>query len=193
MKRKELWELLGEVPADMIEEASIPRKGNRVLWLRRVLPLAAAVVLLTATAVAAGKYFGWKDILGTPTKGVEENTEPLAVQVDAGDITFTVTEALADERVLYLLWEMQAPAAIFDERSTVDGRLDFGEACGYRRRGDLLGAAPQGKKQYSVRLSGGGLERRYAGQHRPPAGKRAGTSGTDGRYLYCEGGYESVV
>ena len=55
MKRKELWELLGEVPADMIEEASIPRKGNRVLWLRRVLPLAAAVVLLTATAVAAGK------------------------------------------------------------------------------------------------------------------------------------------
>ena len=31
MKRKELWELLGEVPADMIEEASIPRKGNRVL------------------------------------------------------------------------------------------------------------------------------------------------------------------
>ena len=113
MKRKELWELLGEVPADMIEEASIPRKGNRVLWLRRVLPLAAAVVLLTATAVAAGKYFGWKDILGTPTKGVEENTEPLAVQVDAGDITFTVTEALADERVLYLLWEMQAPAAIF--------------------------------------------------------------------------------
>lgn len=128
MKRKELWELLGEVPADMIEEASIPRMGNRVLWLRRVLPLAAAVVLLTATAVAAGKYFGWKDILGTPTKGVEENTEPLAVQVDAGDITFTVTEALADERVLYLLWEMQAPAAIFDERSTVDGRLDFGEA-----------------------------------------------------------------
>ena len=35
MKRKELWELLGEVPADMIEEASVPRKGNRVLWLRR--------------------------------------------------------------------------------------------------------------------------------------------------------------
>lgn len=69
MKRKELWELLGEVPADMIEEASIPRKGNRVLWLRRVLPLAAAVVLLTATAVAAGKYFGWKDILGTPGSG----------------------------------------------------------------------------------------------------------------------------
>ena len=25
MKRKELWELLGEVPADMIEEASVPR------------------------------------------------------------------------------------------------------------------------------------------------------------------------
>lgn len=142
MKRKELWELLGEVPADMIEEASIPRKGNRVLWLRRVLPLAAAVVLLTATAVAAGKYFGWKDILGTPTKGVEENTEPLAVQVDAGDITFTVTEALADERVLYLLWEMQAPAAIFGERSTVDGRLDFGEASVDAGGGMIFSAQP---------------------------------------------------
>ena len=142
MKRKELWELLGEVPADMIEEASIPRKGNRVLWLRRVLPLAAAVVLLTATAVAAGKYFGWKDILGTPTKGVEENTEPLAVQVDAGDITFTVTEALADERVLYLLWEMQAPAAIFGERSTVDGRLDFGEASVDTGGGYIFSAQP---------------------------------------------------
>lgn len=142
MKRKELWELLGEVPADMIEEASIPRKGNRVLWLRRVLPLAAAVVLLTATAVAAGKYFGWKDILGTPTKGVEENTEPLAVQVDAGDITFTVTEALADERVLYLLWEMQAPAAIFGERSTADGRLDFGEASVDTGGGVIFSAQP---------------------------------------------------
>ena len=42
MKRKELWELLGEVPADMIEEASIPRKGNRVLWLRRALPYRAS-------------------------------------------------------------------------------------------------------------------------------------------------------
>lgn len=146
MKRKELWELLGEVPADMIEEASIPRKGNRVLWLRRVLPLAAAVVLLTATAVAAGKYFGWKDILGTPTKGVEENTEPLAVQVDAGDITFTVTEALADERVLYLLWEMQAPAAIFGERSTVDGRLDFGEASVDAGGGVIFSAQPPKEK-----------------------------------------------
>ena len=142
MKRKELWELLGEVPVDMIEEASIPRKGNRVLWLRRVLPLAAAVVLLTATAVAAGKYFGWKDILGTPTKGVEENTEPLAVQVDAGDITFTVTEALADERVLYLLWEMQAPAAIFGERSTADGWLDFGEASVDTGGGYIFSAQP---------------------------------------------------
>ena len=130
MKRKELWELLGEVPADMIEEASIPRKGNR----------------LTATAVAAGKYFGWKDILGTPTKGVEENTEPLAVQVDAGDITFTVTEALADERVLYLLWEMQAPEAIFGERSTVDGRLDFGEASVDAGGGVIFSAQPPKEK-----------------------------------------------
>lgn len=128
MKRKELWELLGEVPADMIEEASVPRKGNRVLWLRRALPLAAAVLLLCATAVAAGKYFGWQDVLNAGPEQMTDYTEPLAVQVDAGDITFTVTEALADERVLYLLWEMQAPAAIFGERSTVDGRLDFGEA-----------------------------------------------------------------
>ena len=128
MKRKELWELLGEVPADMIEEASVSRKGNRVLWLRRALPLAAAVLLLCASAVAAGKYFGWQDVLNAGPEQMTDYTEPLAVQVDAGDITFTVTEALADERVLYLLWEMQAPAAIFGERSTVDGRLDFGEA-----------------------------------------------------------------
>lgn len=142
MKRKELWELLGEVPADMIEEASIPRKGNRVLWLRRVLPLAAAVVLLTATAVAAGKYFGWQDVLNAGPEQMTDYTEPLAVQVDAGDITFTVTEALADERVLYLLWEMQAPAAIFGERSTVDGRLDFGEASVDAGGGVIFSAQP---------------------------------------------------
>lgn len=146
MKRKELWELLGEVPADMIEEASVPRKGNRVLWLRRALPLAAAVLLLCATAVAAGKYFGWQDVLNAGPEQMTDYTEPLAVQVDAGDITFTVTEALADERVLYLLWEMQAPAAIFDERSTVDGRLDFGEASVDAGGGVIFSAQPHKEK-----------------------------------------------
>ena len=146
MKRKELWELLGEVPADMIEEASVPRKGNRVLWLRRALPLAAAVLLMCATAVAAGKYFGWQDVLNAGPEQMTDYTEPLAVQVDAGDITFTVTEALADERVLYLLWEMQAPAAIFDERSTVDGRLDFGEASVDAGGGVIFSAQPPKEK-----------------------------------------------
>lgn len=146
MKRKELWELLGEVPADMIEEASVPRKGNRVLWLRRALPLAAAVLLLCATAVAAGKYFGWQDVLNAGPEQMTDYTEPLAVQVDAGDITFTVTEALADERVLYLLWEMQAPAAIFGERSTVDGRLDFGEASVDAGGGMIFSAQPPKEK-----------------------------------------------
>lgn len=146
MKRKELWELLGEVPADMIEEANVPRKGNRVLWLRRALPLAAAVLLLCATAVAAGKYFGWQDVLNAGPEQMTDYTEPLAVQVDAGDITFTVTEALADERVLYLLWEMQAPAAIFDERSTVDGRLDFGEASVDAGGGVIFSAQPPKEK-----------------------------------------------
>lgn len=127
MKREDLWELLGETPAEMIEEADIPRKGGQVLWLRRVLPLAAAVVLLTATAVAAGKYFGWQDVLHTKPEEMTGITEPLPVKVDAADITFRVTEALADERVLYLLWEMQAPEAIFDEWSTAEGWLDFGE------------------------------------------------------------------
>ena len=146
MKRKELWELLGEVPADMIEEANVPRKGNRVLWLRRALPLAAAVLLLCATAVAAGKYFGWQDVLNAGPEQMTDYTEPLAVQVDAGDITFTVTEALADERVLYLLWEMQAPAAIFGERSTVDGRLDFGEASVDAGGGVIFSAQPPKEK-----------------------------------------------
>lgn len=146
MKRKELWELLGEVPADMIEEASVPRKGNRVLWLRRALPLAAAVLLLCATAVAAGKYFGWQDVLNAGPEQMTDYTEPLAVQVDAGDITFTVTEALADERVLYLLWEMQAPAAIFGERSTVDGWLDFGEASVDAGGGVIFSAQPPKEK-----------------------------------------------
>lgn len=128
MKREELWVLLGEAPTEMIEEANAAPTGKKVLWLRRVLPLAAAVVLLSATALAAGKYFGWQQVLETKPEELTESTEPLGVTVNAEDITFTVTEALADERVLYLLWEMQAPAAIFDERSTVEGWLDFGEA-----------------------------------------------------------------
>ena len=55
MKREDLWVLLGEAPTEMIEEASTAPTGKKVLWLRRVLPLAAAVVLLSATALAAGK------------------------------------------------------------------------------------------------------------------------------------------
>ena len=101
---------------------------------------------MCATAVAAGKYFGWQDVLNAGPEQMTDYTEPLAVQVDAGDITFTVTEALADERVLYLLWEMQAPAAIFDERSTVDGRLDFGEASVDAGGGVIFSAQPPKEK-----------------------------------------------
>lgn len=128
MKREELWELLGEAPAEMIEESAVPLPKGTPRILRRVLPLAAAALLLCATAVAAVRYFGWQDVLNAKPEEITEHTEPLQVKVDAGDITFRVTEVLADERVLYLLWEMQAPEAIFDERSTVEGRLDFGEA-----------------------------------------------------------------
>ena len=96
MKRKELWELLGEVPADMIEEASVPRKGNRVLWLRRALPLAAAVLLLCATAVAAGKYFGWQDVLNAGPEQMTDYTEPLAVQVEYGSRSIPATRTTPD-------------------------------------------------------------------------------------------------
>ena len=146
MKREDLWELLGEVPAEMIEEASAAPTGKKVLWLRRVLPLAAAVVLLSATALAAGKYFGWQQVLETKPEELTESTEPLGVTVNAEDITFTVTEALADERVLYLLWEMQAPAAIFDERSTADGWLDFGDASVDTGGGAVFSAQPPKEK-----------------------------------------------
>lgn len=146
MKREDLWVLLGEAPTEMIEEASTAPTGKKVLWLRRVLPLAAAVVLLSATALAAGKYFGWQQVLGTKPEELTESTEPLGVTVNAEDITFTVTEALADERVLYLLWEMQAPAAIFDERSTADGWLDFGEASVDAGGGAVFSAQPPKEK-----------------------------------------------
>ena len=146
MKREDLWVLLGEAPTEMIEEASTAPTGKKVLWLRRVLPLAAAVVLLSATALAAGKYFGWQQVLGTKPEELTESTEPLGVTVNAEDITFTVTEALADERVLYLLWEMQAPAAIFDKRSTADGWLDFGEASVDTGGGAVFSAQPPKEK-----------------------------------------------
>lgn len=146
MKREDLWVLLGEAPTEMIEEANTAPTGKKVLWLRRVLPLAAAAVLLTATALAAGKYFGWQQVLETKPEELTESTEPLGVTVNAEDITFTVTEALADERVLYLLWEMQAPAAIFDERSTADGWLDFGEASVDTGGGAVFSAQPPKEK-----------------------------------------------
>lgn len=146
MKLEDLWVLLGEAPTEMIEEANTATTGKKVLWLRRVLPLAAAVVLLSATALAAGKYFGWQQVLETKPEELAESTEPLGVTVNAEDITFTVTEALADERVLYLLWEMQAPAAIFDERSTADGWLDFGEASVDTGGGAVFSAQPPKEK-----------------------------------------------
>ena len=58
MKREDLWVLLGEAPTEMIEEASTAPTGKKVLWLRRVLPLAAAVVLLSATALVRGNILG---------------------------------------------------------------------------------------------------------------------------------------
>ena len=74
MKREDLWVLLGEAPTEMIEEASTAQTGKKVLWLRWVLPLAAAVVLLTATVLAVGKYFGWQQVLETKPEELTEST-----------------------------------------------------------------------------------------------------------------------
>ncbi len=134
-----LWNALGEIGADLVTEAETPpvkvRKNPKLIFLA-----AAIIILLSACTYAAVKWaVSFEDIFGGEgNEIIKEDEQPLnfSTPSEEGEISLSLVSALADERIFYLLWQLDggkeriiptclvSPDVYFSE-GTVDNGLGY--------------------------------------------------------------------
>ncbi len=128
MKTEKLWEAIGNVDPKFIEEAETPpkRAGHR----RFGLILAAAVLmLLSVSAIAAAKwYISLDDVFEDPTEELKKDEQLIEATDTKEGTSVSVVSCLADERVMYLLWQLENSGEVFPEGAEAALELSFGEA-----------------------------------------------------------------
>lgn len=132
MNEEQLWLAIGNAEDRYIIAAeNFERKRAKGLHLL----LAAAIILaLSVSAAAAVRYrAGIKDIWKNDTLSADTASvlEDAAVNIDGSDAGFgmeaRVTEALADERNLYLVWQLESYEEPFPDGTRESISLDFGD------------------------------------------------------------------
>ncbi len=102
-----LWNAIGNVSDELIAETAAPpaktRRSPKIIFLA-----AAIILLLSACTYAAVKWLvSFEDIFGSEKNElVEDYEQPLGSAVGSEGISFTAVSALADERIFYLLWQL---------------------------------------------------------------------------------------
>lgn len=132
MNEEQLWLAIGSAEDRyIIATESFERKKAKGLHLL----LAAAIILaLSVSAAAAVRYrTGIKDIWekdalsdGT-VSALESGTVNIGGSVAKSAMEASVTEALADERNLYLVWQLESYGDPFPDGTTQNTDLDFGD------------------------------------------------------------------
>ena len=133
-----LWKAIGEIGEDLVIWAENPPKKNHLKNFAIILA-AAIIMLLSVGTVAALRFnISFSDLFGREKaeiieedKQIIEESTPVEVVPETEEKTgseFTVISALADERIMYLLWQFD----YYDGEIPNDARLfpdlTFGEA-----------------------------------------------------------------
>ena len=119
---------LNEMEEEDLQNAlSAPRKSTArpSRWL-----LAAAIlsVLLVSAFAVTVSHYGWSWLFGHDSSHWENEILPIEQSDSKDGFTFTVTESLSDERVLYLLWNLDSEYEEPDTQDEPSLELDFGAA-----------------------------------------------------------------
>lgn len=132
MNAEELWLAIGEADGAAVAAAeNFPKRKPRSLHLL----LAAAIILaLSVSAAAAVRYrAGIKDIWEKDAlsdgavSALDDGIVNIGGSVAKSAMEASLTEALADERNLYLVWQLESFGEPFPEGTTENIDLDFGD------------------------------------------------------------------
>ena len=138
MNGENLWKALGEIGEDLVIWAENPPKKSYRKKFAIVLA-AAIIMLLSVGTVAAMRFnisfadlFGFEEekIIEDDKQIIEEST-PVEVAPGTEKKTgseFTVISALADERIMYLLWQFDYYDGEIPKGAQIMPWLSFGEA-----------------------------------------------------------------
>lgn len=138
MKAETLWNAIGEIGEDLVIWAENPPKQHRRKNFAIILA-AAIIMLLSVGTVAAMRFnisfadlFGFEEaeIIEEDKQIIEEST-PLEIVPETEEKTgseFTVISALADERIMYLLWQFDYYDGEIPKGAQIMPWLSFGEA-----------------------------------------------------------------
>ncbi|MBQ6876782.1 MAG: hypothetical protein IJO22_00070 [Oscillospiraceae bacterium] len=138
MKAEILWNAIGEIGEDLVIWAENPPRQNRRKSFAIILA-AAIIMLLSVGAVAALRFnisfadlFGFEDaeIIEEDQQIIEEST-PVEIVPETEEKTgseFTVISALADDRIMYLLWQFDYYDGEIPKGAQIMPWLSFGEA-----------------------------------------------------------------
>ena len=138
MNREILWKAIGEIGEDIVLWAENPPKRHRRKNFAIILA-AAIIMLLSVGTVAAMRFnisfadlFGFEEaeIIEEDKQIIEEST-PIEIVPETEEkpgSEFTVISALADERIMYILWQFDYYDGEIPKGAQVMPWLSFGEA-----------------------------------------------------------------
>ncbi len=138
MNSEILWKAIGEIGDDLILWAENPPKRNHRKNFAIILA-AAIIMLLSVGTVAALRFnISFADLFGREEaeiieedKQIIEESTPVEIVPETEEKTgseFTVISALADERIMYLLWQFDYYDGEIPKGAQVMPWLSFGEA-----------------------------------------------------------------
>ena len=133
-----LWKAIGEIGEDLVIWAEKPPKTVRRKSFAIILA-AAIIMLLSVGTVAALRFnISFSDLFGREEaeiieedKQIIEESTPVEIVPETEEKTgseFTVISALADERIMYLLWQFDYYDGEIPKGAQVMPWLYFGEA-----------------------------------------------------------------
>lgn len=132
MKIEKLWQAIGNVDPKFIEEAETPPKKTGRKHFGIVLAAAVLMLLSVSTIAAVRWYISLDDVFEEPPEELK-NEEQLIEKTAETDKTeepvkVSVVSCLADERIMYLLWQTESKAEAFPAGASAEPELSFGDA-----------------------------------------------------------------
>ncbi|MGN0629367.1 MAG: hypothetical protein ACI4IW_07040 [Oscillospiraceae bacterium] len=132
MNAEKLWQSIGNIDPKFVEEAEIPPKKTGRRRFGIVLAAAVLMLLSVSTIATVRWYISLNDVFEKPPEVLREEEQLIEKTADTDEaeepISVSVVSCLADERIMYLLWQVESDGTAFPKGASAEPGLSFGEA-----------------------------------------------------------------